>query len=211
VGTGAAYTTEELVGLHKRSLLDAGQFFDAPADADFIRHLRIAGRALAVDNKRPRTLAASLALAADVAQYPAPDNLVQVKTSGWGVAQTQAAPWNVPRTPLPILRMLYDEAGNRLISLSPAPTAEQLSAFGARYPYYYTAAHDMPDAGDSSVTDDELDLLLLRAKVEALRELSIRNHSKPVTMHGGSGEGIARNQTAASLYAAFLQEYQAAS
>ncbi len=211
MSTGAAYRTEELVGLHKRSLLDAASFFDAPADADFIRHLRIAGRALAVDNKRPRTLADSITLSAGVPQYPAPDNLVQVKTSGWGVAETQAAPWNVPRTPLPILRLLYDDAGNRLVSLSPAPTADQLAAFGASYPYYYTGAHDLPDNGDSSVTDDELDLLLLRAKVEALRELSIRNHSKPVTMHGGSGEGIARNQTAASLYAAFLQEYQAAS
>lgn len=209
---GAAYTTAELVGLHKRSLLDAAQFFDAPADADFIRHLRIAGRALATDNKRPRTVAASLQLVAGQPQYPAPANLVQVKASPWGVAQTQSAPWCAPRTPLPILRVLRDETGAALVCLQPAPTVEQLAAFGATFPFYYTAAHDLADAPDeaSSVTDDELDLLLLRAKVEALRELAIRNHSKPVTMHGGAGEGIARNQTAASLYEQFLREYQAA-
>lgn len=204
---GPAYTQEELVGLHKRSLLDAASFFAAD-DSDFIRHLRIAGRALATDNKRPRTLAASFQLVAGVSQYPAPDNLVQVKTSPWGVMQMQTAPWCAPRQPLPILRLLQTVTGEQLVCLTPAPSPEQIASFGANYPFYYTAAHDVPDSGDSSVTDVELDLLLLRAKVEAMRELSIRNHSKPVTMHGGAGEGVARNQTAASLYEAFLKEYR---
>lgn len=205
---GQTYTTDELVALHKRSLLDAAAFFDTPEDADFIRHLRAAGRALAQDNKRPRTLAASLTLAAGVQQYPAPDDLHLVKTSPWGVAETQTTPWCAPRGPLPSLRIVTDADGALMLCLTPAPTAAQLAAFGASYPFYYFAAQSVPDTGATSVTDAELDLLLLRAKVEALRELSIRNHSKPVTMHGGAGDGVARNQTAASLYAAFLQEYR---
>lgn len=204
-----SYTTTDLVGLHKRSLLDAASVFTAAADADFIRHLSVAGRALAADSKRVRTMAGTLQLVAGQARYAAPADLHQVKTSPWGVAETQAAPWNAPRGPLPQLRLVQD-GDDRLLCLSPGPTAAQIQAFGTAYPFYYFAAYVIPASGPTAVTDSELDLLLLRAKVEALRELAIRNHAKPVTMHGGAGEGIARNQTAAALYEKFLAEYERA-
>lgn len=203
------YTTAELISLHKASLLDAAGLFIAPADADFLRHLRIACRAVAMD-KRPRTLAGSLSLSGGAGEYPAPADMVLAKGSPWGVAQMQTTPWCAPRAPLPTLRSIDGPAG-KLLHLVPAPTTEQIAAFGSTYPFYYFASHTLPADVEQSttVTDLELDLVLLRAKVEALRELTIRNHNKPVTLRAGQGsESQPRNMTAAALYQSFLQEYK---
>ena len=203
-----AYTTAELVAQHKASLLDAAAFFIAPDDADFLRHLRIAGRVVARE-KRPRTIAATVTLEVGQSIYPAPTNLVLPKVSRWGVAETQEKPWCTPRTPLPTLRMVETEDGV-MLDLSPAPSAAQITAFGTSYPYYYVAAYEVPDAGNSGVTANEVDLILLRAKVEALRELSIRNSSKPVTLRDAQGSGTPRNTTPPALYEMFLREYREA-
>ncbi len=202
------YATEELVAEHKASLLDAATFFVAPDDADFKRHLRVAGR-LVSREKRHLTRSAVLTLQAGVGEYAAPADLLMPKASRWGVSETQNAPWCAPRAALPSLRMFDTDEGTRL-ELTPAPTAEQISVFGASYPFYYMAAYGVPDTGESDVTDQVVDLVLLRAKVEALRELSIRNSSKPVTLRDGSGIGgsMARNMTPPALYEAFLKEYQ---
>lgn len=203
------YTTAELVALHKRSLLDAADAFDAPEDADFIRHLSVAAREVA-QHKRTRTQMGALALVAGVAMYPVPDDLLQAKVSPWGVDQQLTQPWCAPRAPLPSLRTV-ERGGVPQLMLSPAPSAVQIAAFGADYPYYYLAAHQMPATGPGTVTDRELDLVLLRAKVEALRELAIRNHNKPVTLRGGqggAGTSPGANTTPAALYERFLREYQ---
>lgn len=208
---GATYTTAELIALHKASLMDSATLFVAPNDGDFLRHLRIAGRLVAT-KKRPRTLAGQLQLQAGVHAYPAPDDLLQVKGSPWGIGPSQRAPWDAPRGALPTLRVV--EAGTaKELHLSPAPSVDQVAAFGAAFAFYYFAAHTLPGDPDepTSVTDAELDLVLLRAKVEALRELTIRNHSKPITLRGGQGgESQPRNMTAAALYQAFLAEYDKA-
>jgi hypothetical protein len=203
------YTTEELVALHKRSLLDAASAFDAPDDADFIRHLSTAARAVAQD-KRTRTQLGVVVLVAGTALYPVPDGLLQTKTSPWGVDLQLAQPWCAPRAPLPSLRVV-ERDGVQWLMLHPAPSALQISAFGADYPYYYLAAHRVPASGPGTVTDRELDLVLLRAKVEALRELAIRNNNKPVTLRGGTGgagTSPGANTTPAALYERFLREYQ---
>lgn len=206
----APYTTEELAALHKRSLLDAAGFFAAANDADLIRHLRIAAREIS-RHKRTRTLPAALDLVAGQPLYDAPANLMEVKIGSWGVNEQHTAPWNQPRGPLPSLRRIEDPvSGLAKIQLVPAPSSAQMDAYGASYPYYYLATHQVPDAGLSTITDRELDLLLLRAKVEAMRELSIRNHNKPVTLRAGQGLGdavMAKNATPPALYEQFLKEY----
>lgn len=204
------YTTEELVALHKRGLMDAAGLFLTPLDADFIRHLRIAARDIST-GKRTRTMIGTLSLAAGTMLYPAPADLLQVKVSPWGVDQVSAQPWNAPRSPLPALRTTVAADGATQLVLSPPPCAAQITAFGADYPYYYLTVHLVPDAGNSTITDRELDLLMLRAKVEALRELAIRNHNKPVSLRAGQGMGDAsqaRNASAPALYEAFLREYR---
>lgn len=209
----APYTTEELVGLHKRSLLDAAALFNAANDADFIRQLRIAAREIS-RGKRTRTLLGTLALVSGQALYAAPVDMLEVKVGDWGVAQQHTDPWNQPRAALPSLRRTESpDDGSIQILLSPMPSDAQIAAYGSSYGFYYLATHLVPDTGASTITDRELDLLLLRAKVEAMRELSIRNHNKPVTLRAGSGMGdavMAKNMTPPALYDAFLKEYLAA-
>lgn len=206
-----AYTFEQLVTQHKASLLDAaGQFTEAD-DAAFKRHLSVAAREIAV-RKRPRTLAATLPLVAGTDLYDAPADILGIKVADWGMAR-RAQPWNYPRGPLPVLVLweAYPGASPRL-RLSPAPCQSQLDAFGTSMPYYYLAAHSLPDAGYTSITDRELNLLLLRAKVEAMRELAIRSSMKPVTLRGGQGMGdavMSKNMTPPALYEQFLKEYEA--
>lgn len=202
------FTTEELIEQHKAGLLDATRLFgDATAiDAAALRHLRVAARALSVA-KRPRTLVASLALVADQALYDAPDDLVAVKVSDWGTAQQHRTPWDVPRGPLPSPRRV-ESGGAIKLQLSPSPSAAQIAAFGSTYTLFYQASHLLPDAGDTTITAREVDLLLLRAKAESMRELAIRDHSKPVSLRGGDGAmSQPRNGTPAALYDAFLREF----
>lgn len=205
------FTTEELLEQHLAGLLDAARLFgvDAALTAAALRHLRVAARALSVA-KRPRTLIASLALVADQALYDAPADLVAVKVSDWGTASQHRAPWDMPRGPLPAVRRV--EAGDVVkVQLSPSPSAAQIAAFGSTYNLFYQAAHLLPDAGDTTITAREVDLLLLRAKAEAMRELAIRDHSKPVSMRGGDGAmSQPRNGTPAALYEAFLREFNEA-
>ncbi len=205
------YSTEELVAEHKAGLLDAARLFGegAALDAAVLRHLRVAARALSVA-KRPRTLIASLALVADQALYDAPADLVDVKVSDWGTAQQHRAPWDMPRGPLPALRRV-EIGGAAKLQLSPSPSAAQIAAFGSTYNLFYQAAHLLPDAGDTTITAREIDLLLLRAKAEAMRELAIRDHSKPVSLRGAEpGLSQPRNGTPAALYDAFLREFNEA-
>lgn len=208
----APYSTEELIAEHKAGLLDAARIFDDPqgtVDTAMLRHLRVAARALSID-KRPRTLLVSLALVPDQSIYDAPADLIAVKVSDWGMAQQHRAPWDAPRGPLPSLRRL-EQAGVTKLQLSPSPSGAQIAAYGATYNLFYQASHLIPDVGDTTITAIEFDLLMLRAKAEALRELAIRNHSKPVTLRGGEpGLSQPRNGTAAALYEVFLREYNEA-
>lgn len=188
--------------------MDSASAF-ADDGSDFLRHLRAAGREVG-RGKRTRTRMGELALQCGVGRYPAPDDLLEVKVGTWGTAEQLSRPWDGPRLPPPSLRRLELDGVQQLV-LSPAPVEVQLRAYGSRYQYYYLAAWEIPDAGGSTVTDRELDLILLWAKVEAMRELAMRNHNKPVTLRGGQGlPGMspAANSTPAALYAHFLREFQ---
>lgn len=206
-----AYTTAQLVDQHKASLLDAAAQFIEADDAAFKRHLGIAAREIAI-RKRPRTLAASLQLVAGIATYEAPADLLDVKVADWGMARN-AQPWNYPRGPLPQLSLWQPDAGTpAMLRLSPPPSQAQIDAYGSGMPYYYLAAHSLPETGDTSITERELNVLLLRAKVEAMRELSIRASMKPVTLRMGQGMGdavMSKNMTPPALYEQFLREYEA--
>lgn len=204
--------TSELIALHKRSLMDMAAMFTEADDADFLRHLQIAAREIS-KCKRTRTLVATLALSAGVAEYAAPADMVRVKASPWGVTEQNRDPWGAPREPLPRLDQVDAPEGGYLIRLNPAPTAAQLRAFGAEMPIYYLAHHAVPASGTGTITEREVDLLLLRAKVEALREASIRNANKPVTLRAGQGMGdavMSKNTTPPALYEQFLREYNEA-
>ena len=72
----------------------------------------------------------------------------------------------------------------------------------------HTLPYDDVDETPQTVTDADEDLLLLRAQVEAMRELAARGITKPVTLRDGQSQGP-RNGTPASMQGQLLAEFKA--
>lgn len=211
-------TLASLLPDYKASLHDAASVFKgtpagtdpttepADPDADFRRHLMIAARALGVDGKRTCTRLASLSLEAGKSVYAeAPADILIPKASDWGLGVMPV--WQQPAGALPIVRLVQTDDTPVLV-LSPAPSAAQICAFGADYHFYYLAAPVLTDTG-STLRETDRDLVILRAQVEAARELVNRNLHKPVQLSPGSGS-YPSNQTPAGWYQMLLAEYRAA-
>jgi hypothetical protein len=197
----------DLVADLKRSLHDAAGAFDAPADADWLRLLGVA--LTAMGNKRPRTLLGLLTLVADTAVYPitAPQ-FGAYKTHQWGACPPK--PW-APQYPGALPRVgAVQDAGLWQLVFEPAPTAAHLAAHGSTFRYWYFGLHAVGAAPeDSTLAAADRPLLLLRAQAEAMRELSMRNVNKAVSLRDGYS-GSPRNSTPAALYQALLAEWSAA-
>jgi len=212
-------TLASLLPDYKASLHDAASVFrgtpagadpttqPADPDADFKRHLLTAVRAIGVDGKRSCTKLGQLTLQAGVAKYTdVPADILIPKASDWGIGAVPV--WQQPAGALPIVRLTTDVDDTAVLVLSPPPSAEQISAYGADYRYYYLATPVLTDAG-STLKEGDRDLIILRAMVEATRELVNRNLHKPVQLSPGSGS-YPSNQTPASWHQVLLAEYKAA-
>ncbi len=167
---------------------EVAEQFRTPNNGDYIRHLDIALAAMTL--KRPRLKRANLALLSDEAFYNSdlPTDIDSVHSISW--------PTNAYSYPAP--RLLYQ---NGFISVSPTPNTALVACFPTvSYLYYVTleyadlAARDVP-------------LLILRAQVEAMRELAMRSHQKPVSLRGGSNGGLSNMQPSA-LYEVLLAEFE---
>jgi hypothetical protein len=192
------------------SLNAAASVFTVNGDGDFKRHLATA--ALAFCRLRPRTLVASLTLVADQPEYEVPADFVTFKSSLWGIAPLpRSQPWEKSWPGrMPSVRYVETSGGVKMLYLDPAPSALQISALGAEYRFYFYAAHtiDAADAGKTTILPAERGLLLLRAQAEAMRELAMRNITKPVQMRDGVSS-VTRNGTPAYLYEALIKEFEA--
>jgi hypothetical protein len=207
-------TIAELLPDYRASLNDAALVFGQDNSDDqkknLTRHLTIAARKLAI-GKRPRTRQATLSLVADQSSYgPVPEDLLLTKVSTWGI--TNRPQWHLPAGPLPILTLVDDDGtGSRAIVLTPAPTSEQICAFGSSYPFYYFAEHAITsDAATSTLQEKDRGLVILGGQVEAMREMAMRSIGKPVTLRDANGGGVARNMTPAALYEKLLAEFNEA-
>jgi hypothetical protein len=197
----------DLVADHKAALMDSAALFTAAADADFIRHLTAA--LPDVSRLAPRTVQASITVAAGVRLYAAPADLVDVKYPLWGDAERARIPRHDPDYPrhLPKLRKAEDD-GVLSLALDPPPTACQISVCGADYPYRYYALHVLSDtAGATTLPEGKRDVLLLRALAEAMKELMNRNVHKPVQLRDGLQSGP-KNGTPAAIYEALMEEWR---
>lgn len=197
----------DLVADLKASLHDAADVFTAASDADFIRHLDLAARALA--RFRPRTLVGTLTLQADIGLYAAPDDLANFKSHLWGITPIAAGkPWE-KTFPGRLPNVSVGEVnGSPAIMLTPPPTAFQIGVLGSEFRYYYFARHVIgATAIDTTVRDADRGILLLRAQAEAMKEMSMRNIKKPVQIRDGLASAP-RNGTPASLFQALLDEFE---
>src|SRR5574343_213091 len=178
----------DLVADLKASLQDSAQAFTAPGDADFIRNIKAA---LVDVNRRAYRLftgevpptRASLPLVAGQIAYDAPADCRAFISHEWGKwAQRDYDPWDdaYPRK-LPIARLRSLNGETRLY-LSRAPTSAEISLYGSAYEFDY-----LPMIGMSNLPDSAYDLLLLRAQVEAVKELGFRAMTKPIALRTGTG------------------------
>ncbi|MBA1147427.1 hypothetical protein H0Z60_10200 [Ectothiorhodospiraceae bacterium WFHF3C12] len=202
-----AMTRPDLVVELKAALGQAAQKFDATNDADFKRYLDRA--ALALARKRPRTKLGSITLTAGEALYTPPADLAAIKSPLWGMAKRrETKPWQVGHPGrLPWPRLVETDNGVR-ICIEPAPTAEQITQLGAEYSLYYYAAHRISDTeSETTVAAADRHLLILRAMIEAMRELAASGSVEPVQLHRGMGS-TPRNGTPQALQEALSQAYE---
>ena len=197
----------DLVADFKASLHDAVNVFTAANDADFARMLDVA--ALDMGRVRPRTLLGNITLVADQDAYTAPAGMLTFKAALWGNART-AQPWDKSWTGrLPDVRLAMNGAVREL-HLQPPPTLQQITMLGAAYKFYYFAGHVIgAAAADTSVLAGDRGLLLLRAQVEALKEMSLRNINKPTSMRDGISN-MTRNGTPAYLWEQLMKQFEGA-
>jgi len=198
-------TRPDLVADLKRSLHDAGSVFNAAGDADWLRFLAIA--LVAMQTKRPRTLLGTVTLIAEQDRYTIDAaDFATYKTHSWGGRPPK--PW-APEYPgaLPRVSVAQEGTANVLV-FDPAPTMKHINAYGSVFRFWYFGTHTATDTTTTLAPVDR-PLLLLRAQAEALRELTMRNINKPVSLRDGLS-GTPRNSTPAALFQALLQEWEAA-
>lgn len=198
---------DSILADYKASLLDSAERFTAPANGDFNRHLDAA----VVDLSRlhQRILKDSITLTTADDEYPAPAGLRRVTRTLWGRNHNRAARYwdsNFVQS-LPTLRAI-ESASGRVLQLSRLVTASELAEIGAECPYFYEAAHVIgADAVDTSVPDYDRPLLILRAQVEAMKELAMRGVGKPVALRDGVSN-TPRNAHPAALADFLMQQFE---
>ncbi len=193
----------DLVLSLRESLMDAASSF-ADNDADFERHIDVA--AADMHRVRPRTLIGELSLVADQGEYAAPLDMARFKSALWGVqGAARAMPWdkNWPGE-LPRARCVEGS-----ISLLPAPSARQIALLGSTYRFYYVAKDSIGTAAaDTTIAADHRQILLLRAQVEAMLDLAMRDSVRPVQVGGGFSQQ-AKTGTPAALRESLMADWLA--
>lgn len=167
----------------KASLLDAANVFvtseGQPDIAAFDRHLDAACTDLI--RVKPRIVSGTLTLVAGTALYAAPADAVAFHTADAVEINSQREPYESGWIPVVPRGALNVTAASRYWRLSPVPDYRIIAAIGASYGYTYRARHTLSETpADSTIPDEQEPLLLLRAQVEALTEVAIRNAHKPV-------------------------------
>ena len=183
------------------SLLDARSLFgedgSAAQGAALDHHLRAA--AADFNRVRPRVEAFELTLIADQADYPAPAGSLRFHLAEMVEANAAIEPYDSRRQAQVPLPVLIRSSSGRSWRFRPVPTQRLIHALGCRYRYTAIVAHVLADdAGDTTFADADLPLLVMRAQVESLRALAIRNAHKPFTTRDPS-YGQTRNSTPAAL------------
>lgn len=197
---------EDLIADLKETLHDAATVFESDDDAAFKRFLV---QALPdMETKRPLTRLGGVELQAGLPRYSlanVPD-FAAYKTHLWD--RCMPRPWE-PGYPgaLPRVSAARDD-GQWWLLFDPAPTWKHIGVLGYSFRFWYFGRHVL-GAVDENTTIAEADrgLLLLRAQVEAMRELAMRNAGKPVQMRDGIS-GVARNSTPAALYEQLLRVFK---
>lgn len=187
--------------LLEASLLDAANLFGADTLARkpaLDQHL---ATALAEFNRvAPRLVSTTLTLVAKLGNYAAPADAIRFHSSEVVDDQNELSPWNeyrIPQVPVPIITHV---GGVRAWQFRPTPSEFMIQRIGREYPYTYYARHvlDETTAANTTLTLEQQPLLIMRAQVESLRAIALRNAHKPVAMRDATYSQT-KNGTPAAL------------
>jgi hypothetical protein len=200
----------DLVLALKASLHDVASVFDgdtAAPDANFERFLLQALPDMQI--KRPATRLGTVELRAGVARMSVGSSnagFAAFKTYLWG-DDCKIKPWS-PDYPGTLPRVSASfEAGQWWLNFSPAPSGRQISVHGSQFDFWYYAQHTIGELPEGTTIGlQDRGLLILRAQVEAMRELAIRNAGKPVAMRDGVS-GQSRNSTPSAMADALMRQF----
>lgn len=202
-------TLDELKTELAASLRDAANKLDQDATA-MDRYIRAA--AADFGRVRPRVLETSITLAADTAAYAMPATARRFHSGSWVDAWLAIEVWNRPsniRPPVASIREATDGGGGRELILTPAPTQAYVNAVQAAHTVRYYAAHVVGETdADTTIMDEDKDLLITRAQAEAMKELALRGSGKPVNLRNASLGASVSNSTPAALYDALMRLFE---
>jgi hypothetical protein len=192
-----------------KSLLDALTVFGADATAQQPHLDRQLDAATADFNRvAPRLVSTTLTLVADTANYAAPADALRWHSTELIDDQAEKVPWDEFRlqtVPTPFLTVVE---GTRCWQFRPTPTTFMLDRIGSVYPYTYVAGHKLSETeAETTLQTEQLPLLILRAQVEALRELAIRNAHKPIAVRDGM-HSQTKNGTPAAIAEQFMRLWE---
>lgn len=195
----------DLLVTHKAALMDAADVFASGGSEDLELHLKTA----ADDFRRvkPNMQYGEITLVAEQRAYALPAGIGDYRYDTWG--QRRKLTWErgysgrLPRTQLAVV------AGVQKLVLDPAPTQANIDDAGSILPYYHAVPHVIhaTDGAQTTIPLALRGLLILRAQVEAMRQLAMRNSQKQVSMMEGYGN-VSRNGTASYLFEALSQEFE---
>lgn len=191
------------------SLLDAVKLFGETAEQQapiLDAQLQTACRSLS--RVLPRVVEASLALEAGQAGYTAPADAIDFVSSRAVDRNAEREPFDplwMAQIPVPTLSLA---GSTRRWLFRPVPCSRFLGIFGSAYAYEYAASHLLSDTPAETTLPDEFEpLLILRAQVEAMRALAIRNAHKPVAMRDAVYSQT-KNGTPAALADLFMKLFE---
>lgn len=199
----------DLVADLKISLQDSAASFSDAADGAFKRHLRAAADALI--QFRPLVREATLTLVVGQPAYALPADFGSYVCDSYGeVPSARLNPWEEGYSGTLPSGRVYRSGAVPMLLLTPVPTSRHVAECGYSYPIRYLARHVIGAAdADTTIAAADRALLLLRAQAEAMRELAVRNMTKPVQMRDGL-TGVTRNSTPAALWQALLEQFEKA-
>ena len=192
-----------LLKAYSESLLDSQRAFKAE---DFERHMDTALRELT--QFRPHRVLAELNVLPMQREYECPADLVQVLATHYGRAEKmQRQPWDAgyPTQRLPDVKVRYRADGSRYLQVFPAPNYQLMAQIGAVVGYEYSAAHIVTEEV-CTLTEVDVQLAILRAQAEAMRELAMRNSTQP-TQIKDSLTNTPANGSPSYLYTLLMNEF----
>ncbi|AWL12814.1 hypothetical protein HMF8227_02362 [Saliniradius amylolyticus] len=186
------------------SLGDTAEHFEVGGDFSVGGRRLIDAALSAYSQHRPRTKPGKLLLVSGQMNYTAPVDLIGFKMSNWG----HSAPLWQPNRPRSIPRpTLVGERGSYALCFNQAPSLGHIQCFGREYHYLYYAEQSVNENGDLLLPRTELDLVMLRAQAEAMKELSMHHSNKTVSANN-SVASPAKNDKPIYVYQQLMAEFE---